>query len=264
MLIAHTAPLSEDDTALAHALALAVHGKARLASVHACAGPDQAPELPAASVLLRRWGLPEDSVIHDRIVHTCCDDVTDTLLDALRGLAPDLIVAATHARTGLARLFSGSVAEGVARNVRVPTLLLPFAGECFVDRENGRVNLKRMLVPAGSQDEAQQAIDAAVALAQIAGVHESELVLVHVEDGRAAPEIRVPSGFSLVRLAATGPLEAAVVELGHKLEVCLLVMTTHGHDGLSDVVLGSHTERVLHALGRPLLWVPFEPTLPRA
>jgi nucleotide-binding universal stress UspA family protein len=263
MLIVHTATLSEDDTALAHALSLAVPGKARLASVHACAEPEAGIELPAASVLLRRWGLPEHSVSHERIVHSCCDDVTDTLLDALRKLSPDLIVAATHARTGLARLLSGSVAESVARNVTVPTLLLPIEGACFVDRATGRVNLKRILVPAGSDEEAQQAVDAAVAFARVAGVHESELVLVHVSDGRAAPEVHVPPGFSLVRHEPRGSLEEAVVALARQLEVCLLVMCTRGHDGLSDVVLGSHTERVLHALARPLLWVPIAPASQR-
>lgn len=264
MLIAHTASLSEDDTALVHAVSLAVRSKARLASVHACAGPGEERELPAASELLRRWGLPEDSVSHERILHSCCDDVTDTLLDALRKLGPDLIVSATHARTGLARLLSGSVAEGVARNATVPTLLLPVGGECFVDRATGSVNLKRILVPAGSHAEAQQAVDAAVAFARLAGVFGGELVLVHVTDGRAPPEVEVPAEFSLARHQPSGSLEASVLELAQRLDACLLVMTTRGHDGLSDVLFGSHTERVLHELARPLLWLPSADTSSRA
>lgn len=128
MLIAHTTSLSEDDTAFVHAVSLALRAKARLASVHACSEPNGEHELPQASDVLRRWGLPENSVTHERISHSCCDDVADTLLDAMNELSPDLIVASTHARTGLSRLLSGSVAEGVARNVTVPTLLLPRGG----------------------------------------------------------------------------------------------------------------------------------------
>jgi nucleotide-binding universal stress UspA family protein len=33
-------------------------------------------------------------------------------------------------------------------------------------------------------------------------------------------------------------------------------MVTHGHDGLRDVLLSSHTERILHEAKLPLLWVP--------
>ena len=33
-------------------------------------------------------------------------------------------------------------------------------------------------------------------------------------------------------------------------------MVTHGHDQLRDVLMSSHTERVLHEAKLPLLWIP--------
>lgn len=256
MLIAHTTDLSGDDeTAFEHALALAARSGSRLASVHACVGPAPERELPEATPLLARWGRTPD-VEHQRILHQCCDDPTDTLLDALGRLKPDLVVAATHARTGLDRLLAGSVAEGVARNVSSPTLLLPLDGERMVDARSGAIRLDRVLVPAGDADEAQQAIDAAGLLAELAAVETVELVLLHVADGRPAPEPRLPARFRLVRRTAEGQLDEAILAAAKALDVSALVMVTRGHDGLADVLLGSRTERVLHQCHRPVLWVP--------
>jgi nucleotide-binding universal stress UspA family protein len=50
-------------------------------------------------------------------------------VDAIIGLAEklhaDVIVMASHGRSGLARLVLGSVADGVARRARIPVLLVP-------------------------------------------------------------------------------------------------------------------------------------------
>jgi nucleotide-binding universal stress UspA family protein len=256
MLIVHTAAFPQDETAFAHGVALAVRYGARLVSIHACAGSEPPPELPSAGPLLQRWGFPADSVTHDRVIHECCDDTVDTLLDAFRDLRPDLLVAATHARSGVARLLSGSVAESVARNVGAPTLLLPIGGAGFVHPGSGQVDLRRILVPAGSAAEAQRALDMAHLLASGSSVNDPEIVLLHVDDGRPAPGVAVPPGSRVTRRVATGSLDAAISAMAQELDVSLVVMATHGHDGFSDVLLGSVTERVLHALGRPLLWVP--------
>lgn len=260
MLIVHTAADTEGETALVHALALAMRRGARLMSIHACTGPGAPPELPSAGPLLQRWGLPQESVTHERVVHECCDDAAETLLDALHGLRPDLVVSATHARSGVARLLSGSVAESVARNVGVPTLLLPIGGHGFVHPGSGTLDLKRILVPAGSVAEARRALEAASLLASGAGSLDTEIILLHVDDGRPVPEIRALAGSRLTQRVAAGPLDVAISSMAQELDVNLVVMATHGHDGLSDVLLGSVTERVLHALKRSLLWVPLSAT----
>ncbi|HEY6079594.1 MAG TPA: universal stress protein [Polyangiaceae bacterium] len=256
MLIVHTAAFPEDETALAHATALAVRHSARLVSIHACAGPEQRPELPSAGPLLQRWGFPADSVAHDRVIHECCDDTVDTLLDAFRELRPDLVVSATHARSGVARLLLGSVAESVARNVGAPTLLLPIGGAGFVQPASGRVDLRRILVPAGSAAEARRALDVAHLLARGSNVREPEIVLLHVDDGLPLPRVETPPGSRVTWRASAGSLDAVIPAMAQELDVSLVIMATHGHDGFSDVLLGSVTERVLHELERPLLWVP--------
>ena len=255
MLIAHTTDLSgTDEIAFEHAVALAERSGSRLVSIHACTAFDAERKLPPASNLLARWGRPH-GLDHERIQHQCCDDTADTLLDALLRLKPDLVVSATHARTGLDRMLRGSVAEGVARNVGAPTLLLPLDGRRIVDSKTGAVELERVLIPAGTTEEAQQAVNAAHRLAELAGVDKLEIALLHVDDGRLLPHPLLPAGYRLTRCPARGALDAAILEAAQRLEVSALVMATAGHDSLGDVLLGSHTERVLHQCRRPVLWV---------
>jgi nucleotide-binding universal stress UspA family protein len=256
VLIAHTTDLSgNDEIAFEHAVVLAENSGSQLASVHARVGPDVQRQLPHASELLARWGRKRE-VLHERIVHRCCEDATETLLDTLVRLKPDLVVAATHARTGLERIFAGSVAEGVARNVSSPTLLLPLDGRRIVDGGTGAVHLERMLLPAGSTEEAEQTIEAAQELARLFGAENVEFVLLHVDYGPFAPEPEPPVGFKLTHHPANGDLHAAILETANRLDVDAVVMVTRGHDSLADVLLGSHTERILHECRRPILWVP--------
>jgi nucleotide-binding universal stress UspA family protein len=48
----------------------------------------------------------------------------DTILDHQRETGADLIIIGSHGRTGLPRLFLGSVAEGVIRNAPVPVMVV--------------------------------------------------------------------------------------------------------------------------------------------
>jgi nucleotide-binding universal stress UspA family protein len=261
MLIAHLTDLSGDDeAAFLHAVALAARAGARLASVHACVGPRPERELPHAAEVLARWSRYV-TLDHERIEHECCDDVTDTVLDALEHLQPDLVVSATHPRSWLSRLLSGSVAEGVARNLRTPTLLLPLGGSCFADQTTGELLLKRILVPAGDQEEAERGMRAAIGFARLCGADRAELVLLHAADGRAPPILSVEPGFTIVPRAYASPIANAVRAAIAELDPDVIVMGTHGHDTLDDVLLGSQTERVLHTVNLPMLWVPLTATV---
>lgn len=232
-VIAHTTDLSgEDGAAFAHACALAATSGARLVTIHGNPGAVDASRLPDAAPLAERWGRAIDQ---QRLCHECCDDVADTILDAVRRVAPRLVVTGTHARHGLAALFAGSVAEAVARNVAVPTLIIPNTGRGFVEPARGALDLRRVLVPAGSDAEAAAGMAAARAFVELAGTPDAELIPLHVEDGSIADHI--------------------VAEARDR-EACLIVMATHGHDGVGDVLRGSLTERVIRDAGCPVLSVP--------
>lgn len=229
--IVHTTDLTGDDiAAFHHAAALAAVSHAPLITIHGNAGTADPSRLPDAAPLAALWGR---TIAQQRICHECCDDVTDTLLDAIRRTDPRLIVAGTHARHGLAALVAESVAEAVARNVAVPTLVVPNHVRGFVDPATGAIDLGRVLVPAGTDADAERGLRAARTLAELAGVS-ATIDVLHVTHGR---------------------ITDAIVSEARARRACAIVMVTHGHDGLTDALIGSHTERVIREVGCPVLAV---------
>jgi nucleotide-binding universal stress UspA family protein len=244
--------------ALATAAALAVACGAKLVTVHATSGSSARAELPRPEDLARSWG---HTIVSDAFVHTCCDDITDTLLDALRRVAPDLVVAGTHQRGSLSQLLSESVAESVARNVTVPTLVIPLEGRGLADVSSGALDLRRIVVPAGDDDATRMGLRGADWLVRATGSPRAEVFLMHVEDGSPTPRLDTAhDGLRISRQTLKG-LEAELERAARDLDACLVVMATRGHDGVLDTLLGSHTERVLRAVRRPILIVPMQASL---
>jgi len=245
--------------ALATAAALAVACGAKLVTVHATSGSAPRAELPHPEDLARGWG---HTIVSDAFVHTCCDDVTDTLLDALRRVAPDLVVAGTHQRGSVSQLLSGSVAESVARNVTVPTLVVPLEGRGLADVSSGALDLRRIVVAAGDDEATRTGLRAADWLVRATGSPRAEAFLMHVEDGSPTPTLDATHGsLRISRQTLKGALEAEIERAALELDACLVVMATRGHDGVLDTLLGSHTERDLRAVRRPILIVPMQASL---
>lgn len=233
MTIVHTTDLSGDDlAAFQHACALAAASGARLVTLHGNAPPAAALQLPDAAPVAARWGR---AISHERVCHQCCDEVADTVVHAIRGIAPALVVAGTHGRHGLAALLSGSIAEAIARNVSMPVLIVPNRVRGFVDPATGAIDLRRVLVPAEDAAAAARGEDAAKALAALARVPGPQLEVLHVGDARVA---------------------ASIVDRARAHHSCLIAMTTRGHDGIVDALLGSRTEHVVRDAGCPVLIVP--------
>ena len=198
--IAHTTDLSGDDhAAFVHASGLAAASAARLVTVHGNAPPTSSGRLPDAAPLAAAWGRP---IAHERVCHECCDDVTDTVLDALRRIQPGLVVTGTHARHGLAALVHGSVGMALARNLDVPTLVIPNRGRRFVDERTGAIDLRRILIPAGNPAELAQGLAAARTLLALAGAAAAERIVLHVG---ATPLLVAPEPGLRVR-TATGSI----------------------------------------------------------
>jgi nucleotide-binding universal stress UspA family protein len=142
--------------------------------------------------------------------------------------------------------------------------------------------MKTILVPVDFSDVTPRVLNTAIAYAKALG---SKIYLLHV----AAPEpdfVGYDPGPQTVRdqvaehlreeheklqllekqiknqdvqaeaLLIQGPTIEKIVEEARRLEADLLVMGSHGHTALYDLVVGSVTEGVLHKLSRPVLVVP--------
>lgn len=244
-----TALRTDEGPALTTATALAVAAAARLVTVHATVGPLRG-ELPQPERLATSWGA---QLQHATFVHECCDDATDTLLDALRRVEPDLIVTGTHGRSALAHLFTGSIPEALARNVAVPTLFVPLGGVGLAN-DAGAFQLSNVVVPIDDEASANAALAAAEWLARALGGRELAVLLLH---HGSAPNLsdRFP-GLKLTARQVPGDLGEAAVELASALGSCAIVMGAREHDGLLDGLLGSPTEQVVRHAHCPVLSVP--------
>lgn len=246
--IAFTTDLSGDDrTAFVHACAIAAASGSRLVTIHANAPAELAAKLPDAAPLAAQWGTP---IEHRRVCHECCDDVTDTLLDAIRGFAPQLVICGTHARRGFAALVRSSIATALARNVEMPALIIPNDAAGFVDPATGRFTLRELIVPAGTRDEAVRGIAAARSLAALIGIPDLPIEVVHAGLTELAVE---DLGVPVIRKAGT--IESAIVAAARERANAAIVMVTRGHDSVHDVLAGSHTEHVIRDVHVPVLSV---------
>lgn len=195
--------------------------------------------------------------------------------------AADLIVIATHGRTGLQRALLGSTAERVVRHAPCPVLTVPSQAQpATEDGQASPCQIRKLVVPMDFSQLAQAALPWATFLAARFG---AELILLHVVekfpiDYLLGPELtaenlarlRTQAGVELERLAAdlgttTGLQVSAVVRDGTPFaEICaagrelgadLIVLTTHGYTGLKQVWLGSSAERVVRHAPCPVLTV---------
>lgn len=261
-LIVHATDLRpEGGAAFTHAVALARDLGGTLHSLHACGPGQKTRPMPVASELLARWsgGAEPPVVEHRAVTHTCCEDPVDTMLDYLRDHRPDLLVVGTQRATGLTRVMHGSVAESLARNVDVPTLFVPIGFDGFVATESGAIELGCVLIPAADAALARRGAEVLDGLFERAeNLGEVDVVFLHVGGGPPLSVDGLPErpGVSWRVVEREGALVDAVVGCIAEHRVGLVVMPTRGHDSVRDVVLGSHTERVMHAAPCPLLSVP--------
>ena len=190
-----------------------------------------------------------------------------------KGVGADAIFVGTHGRSGLKRLFMGSVAEGVLRTASVPVVTV---------RSETRIAASRLiLVPIDGSACSLEALDVAVGFATELG---GDVIVCHVVDlaraatlsggeaqlvagcleelqaeGRALladAEYRVAGRVSVSAQIAEGAPVAEIERLAAESEPALIVIGSHGRTGLSRLVLGSVAEGVVRSAPVPVVVVP--------
>ncbi len=243
------------DDALAYAHRLATRFGATLALFHAVeAGRvrESRSHERAASAALERSA--ERVSPRPRLIVGSGRSVPAAILSAVRRNKPDLLVMATHGRRGLSHFVLGSVTEEVITRTARPVLCLreAFRAAAFPYR--------RIVLPTDLSMASRLVFPLAAGLARDAG---AEIVGVHVAKAHG---VMVPSEANVLRflrpdcdgLATTarvlhGTVADQVIAVARDTEADLIVMSTRGHDSLSDRILGSNTERVLRHAPCPVL-----------
>ena len=258
--IAHATDFSpEGHEAFAHALKLALNHRCELGILYV-RDPSGQPGwdmFPRVRELLERWGvLPVGSAIEDIAAKTGVDvfkaeirdtDPADGLSHFLNDRGSDLIVMASHGRTGLNRWMTGSVSDEVAHKLRIPVLLFGPKAAPFVDPATGAMSLQRVLVPVAHEPSPLGAIAALDRLTEGLGV---ELDFIHA--GPDMPHLHLQNGAAVaVRQVLGDPADAILAEAAGAAQ--LIAMPTAGRHGILDAIRGSTIERVLHAAPCPVL-----------
>jgi nucleotide-binding universal stress UspA family protein len=190
----------------------------------------------------------------------------EALLRRLRAHPPDLTVMATHGREGLAHVLLGSVTEAVLAQRLSPVL-------CIRPATHGvALPYRRILLPTDLSHESRrtftlaaelgEAFGAEVVVLYVAQVPKTaslsglpDLVESAVPDEAALRTFLKPEldGLRVTTRIATGAAWEAIVEAARTEKADVILLSTHGHDSLSDRVVGSQADRVVRHAPCPVL-----------
>ncbi len=200
------------------------------------------------------------------------------ILATERAMGADLVVMATHGRTGIAHLVLGSVAEKVVRESHCP-VFTTHRGEALPQGEP----FQKILVPIDIAETSVVALTYARRIAEaskgtvyplhLVPTEDSELLLRDVYEARegghkvnhvVAERVAKRKLDELARqhlsgvryetiLHVSSDPGTLILEVERDLKADLLVMSTHGFTGLFHLLLGSLTEKMVREAGCPVL-----------
>lgn len=260
------------DRALDHAALLARRFGSRLTLYHATEVPDPAQPHWAFAHEHEVWCRAEREARHhleaeaERLDVPCdvaVERVTSpgrALLRRIRQTEPDLTVMATHGRSGVRHMLLGSVTEQVFRHAFHPVL-------CVREPEHGpALGYRRVLLPTDLSFASRLSFGIAALIARAFASEVIALFVIPPAGRSGAPPPELPSerallasvrpDFEPVRVEAMireGAVWDRIAATAREEKADLIVMATRGHDSLSDVLLGSNTDRVVRQAPCPVL-----------
>lgn len=204
--------------------------------------------------------------------------VVAALEQEIRDTNPDLVVMATHGRSGFSRLWLGSVADALVRCVHKPLLLVrtesedapivpsqlhsilvPLDGSLLAESvvphalELGEgaavtITLLRVVPPVWTSPEIMSEPDTISEGALRERINESREYLTGVADRMKAEGLNVKCEVVVGTAAA-----ATILEYARRREVDVIAMATHGRGGMRRLILGSVADKVLRGAEVPML-----------
>ncbi|HSG48037.1 MAG TPA: universal stress protein, partial [Longimicrobiales bacterium] len=202
-------------------------------------------------------------------------EVPRTLEDYARTVNADAVVISTHSRTGMRRVWMGSVAEALIRAGDLPILAV-HAEEG--DAVGPPLTLKNILIPLDGSELSESIVAPAVELGIAFGARVTLLQVVSsrfptssglvpalpqhwteaLQSGedyleKVARRIRV-RGLRVEPMVMAHPRPAqAIHDVADEVDADLIAMATHGYTGMKRALFGSVAEDVLRNTRVPLL-----------
>ena len=211
-------------------------------------------------------------------------NAADEILGFIRNSGINLIIMATHGRSGITNLVMGSVANKLVRASEIPVLLLRPDGSKRADQDaNGA---RKVIIPLDGSRIGESAVSLAQTFISNFGDKQSEIILLSVcepnpvqsgypiivsEAEQAAvvkefkheleaekylsrmAKIVKNDGFNVSTEIVTGDPAAKIIEQACENAVNLIAMATHGRSGITRIAYGSVAEAVIHRTKTPIL-----------
>jgi nucleotide-binding universal stress UspA family protein len=177
-----------------------------------------------------------------------------TLLDMEEELHPDLVVMATHGRTGLVRFALGGIADRMVREGITPVLL----ARSFTPTTT---HLETALVPLDGSDVAEAALPLVEHLAgkPLRSVQLLRAIAKRDEEGPALSYLQdiasrlSPLGIQVTNTVVHDKPTDAIAEAAQRVD--LVIISTHGRSGFDRLRHGSIAEGATRTLATPTLLV---------
>jgi nucleotide-binding universal stress UspA family protein len=183
------------------------------------------------------------------------EDPAKAILKGLESHRDQLLVVAPHAHEGWGGMFHRSLSQELARRSRLVTLFVPEGSWPFVNPEDGRLELKRVLFPVDVAPSPQGALDQVEGLADLLELEEVVGVLLHVGNREIQSSRSVHPRWRWASQQVEGEPVSQILEVARRENVHLIAMATEGRQGLTDAFRGSMTERVIRGAPCPVLAV---------
>lgn len=202
-------------------------------------------------------------------------EILPELQAAVREVSADLIVMATHGRGGVSRMWLGSTADALLRELRVPLLLIRKARKYTAVLPNEPF-FPRVLVALDGSPLSERALTEVV---RLVGDDTAHLVLARVEDAPIAAvsqawvdetqrqltkdyleplAARYRTGDRKVttQVLVHGDVARALLDTAASERAFLIAIATHGRRGARRLVLGSVADKIVRGTELPILVVP--------
>ena len=204
--------------------------------------------------------------------------IADAIVGRAQTLAADLIVMGTHGRTGIKRLFAGSVAERVLRSAPCPVIVVPPHDAvppstvsfkhivCAIDFSESSLAGLRWALSLAEEADARlwllHTIEVPPELLASTVVTDQEIDELNAS-ARADPLGRLRSSVpqqaagycSIETVTATGEAAHAVLRFAAEHQADLIVMGAQGHGAIDRLIFGSKTRDVIGSATCPVLTV---------
>jgi nucleotide-binding universal stress UspA family protein len=173
-----------------------------------------------------------------------CPAAYEGILEEAEAIQPNLIIMGRYGRTGLARLLMGSVTARVIGHSPFNVLVVPM--EVTLD-------CKRLLMGSDGSLDSQAAWEEALKISQRTG---AVLIAVSVAQGdREVPRAEEivqkmkasaqRQGVAMETRVLQGRPFEALLQAAQESQINLIILGSHGRTGLSRLLMGSVTERVI-------------------